>query len=218
MFAKGELIEYHSQFLRRVRQRQRQESIVLTIDVFDSSSPVCWAVNYVRSAANFAAANWRPCPCIHVRKWSRIVYLPLSPVIVQWILCARRKKSLSAICLWLNAFTNYRYSSIRSSRRPGIGRRNLLHSSTSSASSRFHFHSTLLKKEMGNELTIVFSSDLEEHSHHKKLKEKSDLLSSNGSVRRYSARVRRCGGQLFFLPPLGKRLRATNCCYYILNV
>ena len=68
MFAKGELIEYHSQFLRRLRQRQRQESIVLTIDVFDSSSPVCWAVNYVRSAANFAAANWRPCPCIHVRK------------------------------------------------------------------------------------------------------------------------------------------------------
>ena len=110
------------------------------------------------------------------------------------------------------------YSSIRSSRRPRSRRRNLLHSSNSSASSRFHFHSTLLKKEMDNELTIVFSSDLEEHSHHKKLKKKSDLLSSNGSVRRYSARVRRCGGQLFFLPPLGKRLRATNCCYYIFYV
>jgi len=61
---------------------------------------------------------------------------------------------------------------------------------------------------MDNELTIVFSSDLEEHSHHKKLKKKSDLLSSNGSVRRYSARIRRCGGQFFFvLPPLGNRLR-----------
>jgi hypothetical protein len=69
----------------------------------------------------------------------------------------------------------------------------VLHSSKSSASSRFHFQSTLLKKEMDNELTSSssssFSSDLEEHSHHKKLKKKSDLLSSNGSVWRYSARV-----------------------------
>jgi hypothetical protein len=29
-----ELIDYHLQFLRRLRQRQRQESIVLTIDIF----------------------------------------------------------------------------------------------------------------------------------------------------------------------------------------
>jgi hypothetical protein len=63
----------------------------------------------------------------------------------------------------LNPITNYStqspiigYSSIRSSRRPGSRRRNLLHSSKSLASSRFHFHSTLLKKEMDNELTIVF--------------------------------------------------------------
>jgi hypothetical protein len=119
-----ELIDYHLQFLRRLRQRQRQESIVLTIDIFDSSSPVCCAFNYVRSATNFAAANWRP--CIHVRKRSRrIVYLPLSPASAQWILCARRKE-------YLNAITNYStqspiigYSSLRSSRRPGIGRRNL---------------------------------------------------------------------------------------------
>jgi hypothetical protein len=60
------------------------------------------------------------------------------------------------------------YSSIRSSRRPGSRRRNLLHSNKSSASSRFHFQATLLKKEMDNDLTIVFSSDLEDHSHHKK--------------------------------------------------
>ena len=78
------------------------------------------------------------------------------------------------------------------------GEISFLHSSKSSASPRFHLQSTLLKKEMDNELTIVFSSDLEEHSHHKKLKKKSDLLSSNGSVRRYSARIRRCGGQFFF--------------------
>ena len=50
------------------------------------------------------------------------------------------------------------------------GEISFLHSSKSSASPRFHLQSTLLKKEMDNELTIVFSSDLEEHSHHKKLK------------------------------------------------
>ena len=31
---KEELIEYHLQFLRRLRQRQRQKSIVLTIDIW----------------------------------------------------------------------------------------------------------------------------------------------------------------------------------------
>ena len=70
---------------------------------------------------------------------------------------------------------------------------------------------------MDNELKIVVSSDLEEHSHHKKLKKKSDLLSSNGSVWRYSARVG-VAANFCVLPPLGNRLRATNCCYYIFNV
>jgi hypothetical protein len=134
-------------------------------------------------------------------KWSRMI-VNLSLCSARWILC--KKKGIPECILFVTQrITNIGYSSIRSSRRSGSRRRNLLHSSNSSASSRFHFHSTLLKKEMDNELAVVFSSDLEEHSHHKKLKKKSDLLSSNGSVWRYSARVRRCGGQLLFFASTG---------------
>ena len=68
---------------------------------------------------------------------------------------ARRKdaQERSAFCLWLNTSPIIRYSSIRSS-GPGSSRKNVLNSSKFSASSRFHFHSILLEKEMDNELTI----------------------------------------------------------------
>ena len=133
-----------------------------------SSSQVCWAINYVCSTANFAAAIRIPCPC--TGKWSRMI-VNLSLCSARWILC--KKKGIPECILFVTQrITIIGYSSIRSSRRPGSRRRNLLHSSKSSASTRFHFHSTPLKKEMDNELTIVFSSDLEEHSNHKKLKKK----------------------------------------------
>ena len=142
------------QFLRRLRQRQRQESIIDTFWL-QFSGLLCGQLRSL--CCEFCSRQLRPCPCIHVRKWSRrIVYLPLSPASAQWILCARRKESLNAITNYSAQSPIIAYSSIRSSRRPGIGRRNLLHSSKSSASSRFHFHSTLLKKEMDNDLTIVF--------------------------------------------------------------
>ena len=183
------------QFLRRLRQRQRQESIIDTFWL-QFSGLLCGQLRSL--CCEFCSRQLRPCPCIHVRKWSRrIVYLPLSPASAQSSAQEERNPWVQFVCDSTH-LPIIGYSSIRSSRRPGIGRRNLLHSSKSSASSRFHFQSTLLKKEMDNELTIFFSSDLEEHSHHKKLKKKSDLLSSNGSVRRYSARIRRCGGQFFF--------------------
>ena len=141
----------------------------------DPSSPVCCAVNYVRSAANFAAANWGR---VHVSMYVN-------------------DQGGLYICRYRPSVHNE--SSAQEERNPWV------HSSKSSASSRFHFQSTILKKEMDNELTIVFSSDIEEYSHHKKLKKKSDLLSSNGSgsVQRYSARVRRCGGQLLFFASTG---------------
>ncbi len=111
-------------------------------------------------------------------KWSRMI-VNLSFCSARWILC--KKKGIPECILFVTQrITIIGYSSIRSSRRPGSRRRNLLHSSKSSASTRFHFLSTLLKKEMDNELTIVFSSDLEEHSHHKKLKNKSVHHSSFG--------------------------------------
>ena len=48
------LFEYRSFFVDWGNANVRSLSLIL----FDSSSPVCCAVNYVRSAANFAAANW----------------------------------------------------------------------------------------------------------------------------------------------------------------
>ena len=87
------------QFLRRLRQRQRQESIIDTFWL-QFSGLLC---SQLRSlCCEFCSRQLRPCPCIHVRKWSRrIVYLPLLPASAQWILCTRRKESL-------NPITNYR--------------------------------------------------------------------------------------------------------------
>ena len=115
--------------------------------------------------------------------------------------------------MWFNAITNYStqspiigYSSIRSSRRPGSRRRNLLHSSKSSASSRFHFHSTLLKKEMDNELTIVFFIRSRRTFSSQEIKKEigSFIQQRLGSVifGSYSKVWRP-----IFLPPLGNRLR-----------
>ncbi len=57
---------------------------------------------------------------------------------------ARKKESLSAFCLWLNASPIIRYSSIRSSRRPGSRRRNLLYYTPASPRLRQGFIFTLL--------------------------------------------------------------------------
>ena len=103
-----------------------------------SSSQVCWAINYVRSTANFAAAIRIPCPC--TGKWSRMI-VNLSLCSARWILC--KKKGIPECILFVTQrITNYPLliDPLINTSRERL--RNVLNSSKSSDSSRFHFHST----------------------------------------------------------------------------
>ena len=109
------LFEYRSFFVDWGNANVRSPSLIL----FDSSSPVCCAVNYVRSAANFAAANWgRVHVSMYVNDQGGLYICRFCPPVHNES-SAQEERNPSTQSPIID------YSSLRS-RRPGIGWRNLV--------------------------------------------------------------------------------------------